>query len=148
MEPEPEVLGLNWLPVTPLPEKAPPLTTGNRFAIALLSHNTLGKVKLALGKVFTVMFSLSVEVQPLTVTVYVTWKVPVPETLGLNVPANALVIPVPDHVPPGVAEVKLLELPPAQSIPGGVIVAFGLGLTVTVTEAEVSTQTPLLPINW
>ena len=73
---------------------------------------------MALGRVFTVMVSLSVEVHPLTVTVYVTWKVPVPETLGLKVPVWALVMPVPVQVPPGVAETRLLLLPPAHKIPG------------------------------
>ena len=146
--PEPEFTGLNWLPITPLPEKVPPFKTGTKVAKAALSHKTLGELKLAFGKVFTTMVSLSVEVHPFTVIVYVTWKVPVPDTFGLNVPVKALVIPVPVHVPPGVAEVRFVELPPAQSIPGEVIVAFGFGFTVTTTVAEVSTQTPLLPTNW
>ena len=62
--------------------------------------------------------------------------VPAPAVEGLNVPKLALVIPVPLQVPPPVAADKLIEASAVQNGPVAVMVAFGIGLTVTITEAQ------------
>jgi len=48
--------------------------------------------------------------------------VPGPALVGLNTPRLASVIPLPDHVPPGVAAVNVTGLPFEQKGPAGVIV--------------------------
>ena len=49
--------------------------------------------------------------------------VPAPAIAGENVPAEALVIPVPAHVPPAVTAVKLTGASPMQNGPEGLIIA-------------------------
>lgn len=59
-------------------------------------------------------------------------NVPAPAVAGSNVPAEALVIPVPLHVPPGEAAVKVTEVALAQKGPAGVMVASKSVFTVIV----------------
>jgi hypothetical protein len=82
----------------------------------------------------TVIFVVLVLVQPLpSVSVYVIVCVPRPAVAGLNVPADALVMPVPDQVPPPVAAVRLVAGSVGQNGPAGVIVVLGKGFTTTFT---------------
>ena len=60
-------------------------------------------------------------------------KVPAPEVVGENVPAVPLVMPVPVHVPPVVAAVRLNEEPFTHTALGALIVASGVLITVITT---------------
>jgi hypothetical protein len=83
---------------------------------------------------FTVIMVVSVPPQ-LPGVVYEIVNVPTPATLGSNVPAAGLVIPVPDHMPPEGEALKLKGVPPSHTGLISVIVGLVAGLTVTVDTA-------------
>ena len=62
---------------------------------------------------------------------YMTVSFPIPAIEGSNMPVEAFVIPEPDHVPPLVAEVKVIGEALTHNVAGAVIDAFELGVTVT-----------------
>ena len=54
---------------------------------------------------------------------------------GSNAPVAGLVIPVPDHVPPGLTEDKITGEPFSQYGPFGLIVETAAGSTTKVVDA-------------
>jgi hypothetical protein len=81
------------------------------------------------------MFIVSVDGQ-IPLVVYVIRVVPVPATEGLKVPADEFVIPVPDHVPPPVAELSDIDGLPTQIGETAVIVELSVPLTTMLTVSE------------
>src|SRR5690606_29460811 len=91
----------------------------------------------------TNIFSVSVEVHPPTVTLYVTTCKPGPAATGSNAPVAASVIPGPLHVPPAVAAFSVVAVPFAQKGPTGVIDGSAEGLTV-MSIVSVSLHPPMV----
>ena len=78
--------------------------------------------------------------------VYEIINVPTPDEEGVNVPATESVIPVPDHIPPGLAALKLNATLPSQTDATSVMVASVDALTDTV-ETAVPVQPLVVPVT-
>jgi hypothetical protein len=131
--PTPAVTGLNTPVdafVIPVPLHVPPAVAA--VSVTEVPFEQKGPAGLIVASgVATVIVVVFVSVQPLpAVTVYVIVHVPTPAVPGSNVPAAALVIPVPLHVPPAVAAVSVTGAFAGQKGPAAVIVASGARLTV------------------
>ena len=93
----------------------------------------------------TVIDVFAVVVHPPLVTKYEIVKVPTPAVAGLNVPAAALVMPVPDQVPPATEALRFRAGLAVQKGPTGVIVTMGAALT-WMLAVLVSLQPPIVTV--
>jgi hypothetical protein len=100
----------------------------------------ISDVKPGVGKAFTVIVCVAVSPHAPLIE-YVIVLVPMLATEGSNVPADAFVIPVPDHVPPTETPVKLKTAAFAHTGGTAVIVAFREDTTLILT-VSVAPQVP------
>jgi hypothetical protein len=142
--PAPEVAGLN-VPfaafVIPVPLHVPPPVAALILNGAVFVQTGDTAVMVVLGTAFTVTVVVLLEGQAPPI-VYVIVKAPAPAVAGLNVPFAALVIPVPLHVPPPVAALKLKGAAFVQTGETAVIAVLGTAFTVTVVVV-LDAQAPL-----
>ena len=129
--------------------KPPPLTVIGLPPVVLPADGTTEVI--VTGDVFTVMLADLVSEQPAAV-VTVTCRVRVPTApavkVMLGVPVPAVIVPlVADQLyvapTPALATEAALLVVPVLTEAGAVMVAFGLGLTVTVVAAEAALVQPL-----
>ena len=120
---------------TPSTHHVHPFPTGTlvlvRFTVSGAHPEVASAVKETTGNGFTVIVCVSVSPQ-LPGMVYVIVVVPTPATLGLNAPVFALIMPVPLHVPPGLAAVKVMGLASMHTDPRFAMVASNGPNTVMV----------------
>lgn len=125
--------------IIPVPLQVPPEVAAVKFTVAALTHKEEDGVIVASELGVTVTKAVSIFPQA-PLIVYVIVNVPMPDVAGSNVPLTPDVIPVPVHVPPIVAELKLKDGVPTQIGVTLVIVASSSGVIFIVTVEDDAAQ--------